>query len=301
VYVAYIPSKDSLIINSNANSLSIGLAGKLKDSIYSGVARIEKESDTPREPAFRLQVSNADVFSPMNYFYTEANAKMPAPLKNESTASFYNATVWPVNTNGIFSATIKSVINKNFNNKTGTKEPGALVLSEKNAFINGWKKETAKLSATEAKDLGLSLSQEVQKLVTVMYEDERIIALSAFNYSFTGGAHGNYITSITNIDKRTGIILSLKDVVTPQGLQLLPALLETAIREQYSLDKNKSLEENGMLVKKIVPSANFYIANGSLGFYYSPYEIMAYSYGEPNLFLPASVINSYLKAPYKKL
>jgi len=301
-YAEYKPLKDSLVISANANPLTVILTGKLTGNDFAGSARLEKENNAAKESTFKLQVDSGHAYSPFDYVYVNGAATMPAKLKNESTAEYFSAVIWPKPLAvKPLEATLKSVINKAFDNKGPLKEPGSILPVKKNSFITSWKNSAAKLTTAEARDMGLSYSQQTEHTVNVMYEDDRIITLADFLFEYTGGAHGNNITSTTNIDKRTGTILKLKDVLTDEGIRILPALLDAVVRQQYTLDKTKTLEENGLFVKAMAPSDNFYIANGSVGFYYAPYQIMAFAYGEPNLFIPASALVKYIKPAYQKL
>jgi hypothetical protein len=300
-FADYNPAKDSLTINANTNPLRLTLSGIYKNNEFTGLSALEKESGQGKTSPFKLTATNDTVYATFSVVSQTARLKMPAKLLNESTGNYFSSVVWPSNIgNKKLDASLKRNISLLLNSKSADKDAAAILLAEKNKFVNEWNRANAKLKVSETKVMGLSLSQDVQQTIGVMYEDSRVITLAGFNYSYSGGAHGNYVTTVVNIDKRTGAKVKLSDILTPEGIQALPKILEAAVRTQYSFDKTKTLEENGLFVKKITPSDNFYIAKGNLGFIYSTYSILAYSYGEPNLLIPASAIEKYIKPSYKK-
>lgn len=300
-FTEYKRSCDSLTITENMHSVSITLSGVYKGTGYTGICSLQIDSNNADKTVFTLKEVNDSLFIPFSYFTQEATLAMPGNLQNESSGNFFYGCIWPLKSNNRkLDAALQSTINKLFGNKGAVTDAITLVNTSKTKFSNKWNHAMALIKPDDAKLLGLSLSAEEEYTIAVMYEDERVISLAGFNYVFTGGAHGNYITSIKNINKKTGKVLQLTDVLTTQGINALPKILEAIVRTQYNLDKDKTLEENGLFVKTIKPSNNFYITNGNLGFIYSPYSLMPYAYGEPNLFITAPVINKYLKSAYKK-
>jgi hypothetical protein len=305
-YASFNKTKDSLQISAHSNPTSITLNGKLTPSDFAGESMLETEDNSSasqvsnaKKSVFSLRTVTAG-FTPFDYVFTSGSARMPAKLKNESTAEYDAATIWPKpSSNSTLANAIKKYVNQEFNNKGAIKEPGKIFVTAKNNFLNEWKNEMNKMTAAEAKDMGLSLSRQTDEAINVVYEDAKVITLSHYSYEYTGGAHGNYVSALQTFNKKTGAVVKLTDVLTKEGIAKLPQLLEAAVRMQYGLEKNKSLEQNGLFVKRMEPSDNFYIANNAIGFIYSTYEIFSYAYGEPNVFIPASAIGMHIKAPYK--
>jgi hypothetical protein len=62
----------------------------------------------------------------------------------------------------------------------------------------------------------------------------------------------------------------------------------------YNAKNNKPLDQNGFLVKKIMPAINMYVTGSGIGFMYAPYEIKPFSDGEINLLIPFTALKSYL-------
>lgn len=293
---------DSLTISASASPISITLSGILSANGFAGNSELQKEGSPSKKAAFNLKQSTDTTFTAFDYVFAEGKASMPPKAESESVAEYFAAAIWPkASLRQPFVKTVKTTVNKELGNKGAVQDPGKILVISKNKFITSWKADMAKLSPKEAKEMGPSNTQQVEDKVEVMYEDARVLTLAHYNYVYSGGAHGNYGTSVINIDKRTGAILKLKDVLTDEGIKAMPKILEAVIRQQYGFDKSKSLEDNGVFVKTIEPSDNFYIANGNLGFLYMPYALMAYVYGELNIYIPASAIEKYLKPVFKAL
>lgn len=172
---------------------------------------------------------------------------------------------------------------------------GKWLIEEKNKQINTWKKENSKLSPGEASELGLSLSIQQDDRVLVMYENKKNITLAHYSFSYSGGAHGNFSTTLATFYKQPGKKLTLPDVVKATGIQLLPGILNQVARVQYSIKINQPLDQNGFLVNKIAPNQNFYLTDNGIGFVYAPYVIKSFADGEINLLVPFTVLKAYLQ------
>jgi hypothetical protein len=291
---------DSVIISAVASPINVQLVGVLSGNDFSGRSVIEKDGSAPKSGVFNLVKAVGNSFTPFDWLVVQGDAALETDMENGPTAQYFGASVWPkANASGVFIAGVKTAINSLLSNKRNLLDPRKLFVTNKTRFLAGWKAEVAKQHKEDIRERGAAYSEQIEDKVEVMYEDKKVIALTHYNYVFSGGAHGNYSTSIVNINKQTGALVSLKNVLTTEGLKALPAILEAVVMQQYNLDKSKSLEDNGLFVKTLEPSDNFYITNGNLGFLYMPYSIFPYVYGEPNIFIPASLIGKYLKPEFK--
>ncbi|GAB3425473.1 hypothetical protein GCM10027516_27990 [Niabella aquatica] len=142
------------------------------------------------------------------------------------------------------------------------------------------------------------LNREYQTLSNIIYNQHGYIALSIFNYAYTGGAHGNYGTSMYCFDADTQRRLDLKDIVHIDSLKA-QELLEQYFRQQYSLPLSTPLDQR-LFVKHLVPNNNFYLSPAGLGFVYVPYEIAPYADGEINIWIPFSDLKPYLNPEFTK-
>ena len=289
---------DSINISSASGPISLNLTGVFNNESFNGISVLEKEGSLSKKAKFELQVNTDKKFTPFKYVSAEDSAKLLPQIKNESTCDYIAATIWPQG-NTTLDAALRKQISKMFNMPATVTEPGKWLMSSVKKSTTAWKKENSKLSPKDASDMGLSLSVQEENRVMVMYENEYYITLANYSYAYTGGAHGNYGTSLASINKQSGKQLQLTDVLNAEGIKLMPALLEKVARLQYGIKNNLPLDQNNFLVKKIEPSKNFYITTSGIGFLYAPYEIKSFADGDVNLLIPFTALNSYLQPGFK--
>ena len=293
---AELSKSDSLSLSASSGPLSIVLTGILKDHYFNGKSVLQKENSGAKSAGFQLQENTDKIFTPFQYIYTKGSARLLPKIKNESTCEYSSGTVWPASSGKLLEKEIRTMLG----NKTSTAEPAVWMKDVKDKFINSWLKENSKLSQKEAAEMGLSLSVEEDNRIMVMYENEHTITFANYNYAFTGGAHGNYATSLINLYKQTGKIIQLSDVLNAEGIKALPLFLDRVARLQYGITNNRPLDENNFFVKKIEPSKEFYITSGSIGFLFPPYVLKSFAEGEVNLQVPFAALKAYLQPAFKK-
>jgi Protein of unknown function (DUF3298) len=293
-YNAPLDKTDSLQLSANSGPMVIVLSGVLTGDGFTGISEFSKDNGAPKKAGFQLQAVTEKAFTPFGYFYAEGSASLPAQFKNESQCDYTASSVWPVNNTSTGQA-LKNEIRKGMGIKTPVAEIGKWLIDEKNRYLSAWKKENSKLSPKEAADMGLSLSVQQEDRVMVMYENEKNIVLAHYSYSYSGGAHGNFMTTLATFNKQTGKKLKLSDVISAAGVQVLPRILDQVARLQYSVKNNKPLDQNDFLVNKIEPSQNFYVTGNGIGFVYAPYAIKSFADGEINLLVPFTLLKAYLQ------
>ena len=293
-----VAKTDSINVSSGSGPISLNLTGVFGNESFNGTSLLQKEGSGSKKAGFQLQVNSEKNFTPFEYFFAHGTAKLLPEIKNESDCDYLSAIVWPKG-NTTIDEVLKKQIRQMLNIPVTVTEPGKWLANEKNKFVNSWKKENSKLSPKEASEMGLSLSVQEENRVMVMYENEQYITLAHYSFAFTGGAHGNYGTTLSTLNKQSGKKLHLSDVVNAAGIKVLPALLEQVARLQNGVKNNKPLDQNYFLVKKIMPTENFYITTAGIGFLYAPYEIKSFADGEINLLVPFSPLNTYLQPGFK--
>jgi Protein of unknown function (DUF3298) len=293
-YTEPLKKTDSIVLSANNGTMNIILKGVLMGDNFNGMIALSKENETPEQAGFKLQAGSEKTFTPFSYYHTEGFAKLPLALKNESTCDYMASAIWPVN-NRTIDQSYKNGIRQMLGIKTPAVEIGRWLTREKTSYIATWKKENSKLSSKEASEKDLSLSAQADIRVLVMYENDRNITLANYNFGYSGGAHGNYATTLSTFNKQTGKKLILSDVVTAAGIKLLPGMLDQAARLQYSIKNDQPLDQNDFLVNKIGPSENFYVTSIGIGFIYATYAIKPYVDGEIDLLVPFTVLKTYLQ------
>lgn len=289
---------DSFNMSASSGPISIAFSGVLSSQNYAGNSILTKENSPSKSAAFQLQPVDEKTFTPFEHYFTRGNAKLMPEIKNESEGNYVSATIWPVGNNA-FAESIKKQIRQMLTMPATVTQPGKWLNDQKTKFLATWKKENSKMSPKDLADMGLSLSVEEEDRIMVMYENEKYITLANYNFSYTGGAHGNYATTLATLNKQDGKKMQLTDVFTQGGIKALPALLDRVARIQDGITNNSPLDQNNFLVKKIEPSKNFYITTSGIEFLYATYEIKSFADGEVNLLIPFTALVNYLQPTFK--
>lgn len=300
IFGAYpVAASDSITISTSNGPLSLVLTGLLTDHSFKGNSRLEKEGRSAKQAGFHLQVLNEKQFTSFSYLVAVGKTSLPPAYKNNSQCEYFSSAVWPVN-NMSYDHALKLYIRKQLNLKNPAVQTASGMAEEKNRVLANWKKEYSRLSVAEVADMGLSLSYQHDEKILVMHENEQYITLAHYTFIYSGGAHGNYATRVATFSKQTGKQIQLTDLLRAEGIKQLPALLDQVARLQYSIKNTRPLDENGFLVKKILPTPNLYITGTGIVFQYAPYEIKPFSDGEVSLSIPFAAMKLYLLPGFNK-
>lgn len=121
-----------------------------------------------------------------------------------------------------------------------------------------------------------------------IYLDRKIFVSRMFNYTYTGGAHGNYKTTYAVYNIESGNKLSVSDVLDIDNTAFF-FLYQRTIKKYYG---DVLFDE---VSNKIKPSDNFYILPTGITFVHGLNTIAPYVVGEPSIFIPFDKLRPYLK------
>jgi hypothetical protein len=175
----------------------------------------------------------------------------------------------------------------------------ALYKEQRRQFFKGYREDAADSRLTPADTAGIGpyaagLNYEDQTATYVLYRQTNLLSLEFFRYDFSGGAHGNYGSTVVSYDLRTGRRLRYADIFEPAAAQQLPALLAQAVRPLVGLAADDPLDKQ-LFVKQMPVTHNVYLTTGGAVFVYQPYEIAAYAQGQVRVFLPLSELRPLLR------
>ncbi len=130
----------------------------------------------------------------------------------------------------------------------------------------------------------------VETTVSKTYESKDIVTFRIDVESYTGGAHGNYLTRYLNFSMQNGSRIKLTDVFA-DTVQLKQALL-TALRKQNSLNEETDLEEAGFYLDngEVPISDNFGFTKNGFIFHFDPYIIAPFSMGAIEIEIPGNAV-----------
>ena len=127
-------------------------------------------------------------------------------------------------------------------------------------------------------------------------ETPKIVSLSSTISSYMGGAHPNTFMGYININKETGDTVSLSALFAAGFEKKLNALVDAEYRKMKNLKPGDNLAEKGDLFENKIEFNYNYTVNkeGSITFYYNPYEISAYAVGPIEVTLSKEQISGLL-------
>jgi hypothetical protein len=250
-----------------------------------------------------LHFSAKEIKTPINYLYvySEGKTKLRPALPGSPDATFYAASIWPTGESPIEDR-IKKEIRLSY--AESGKDPGGdigiLFLSRKKKFFEGYHDQYKDVKNEELKE-SASYSMDESSEVLIAYQSLQLLSFAIHSYSYTGGAHGNHGTYYASFAVPFNKRLTVNDILTAEGTNLLQSLLEKNFRKKFGLKPGDSLTEAELFDNKIEFNSNFYVTGKGMGFSYDPYEIGPYSMGEIEIFIPFTELEAYLQPTFKSM
>jgi hypothetical protein len=273
------------LANEEANNEII--QGSFKDTLFSG-------SWQSKGKMLTMRVTQSKEAPPIafDYIWSHGSKKIrnkDLHLSHIDELSYDGRSIWPAaGSTHPSTKLVQQTICEMFGRENSTEEVGKIMLAHKNEYIN-------------TPDTADEIYYDVSESVNLEYADNRLLVLSNFSSSYTGGAHGNYATFYGNIDLQRNRRLKLADVIdTIAARKTVEKLLAKEFLKKFPLDEDQKLSDV-LLSETISPTDNFMLSGKGITFNYTPYEIAAYVYGQIELFIPYKQIESYLKPEFKKL
>jgi hypothetical protein len=127
-----------------------------------------------------------------------------------------------------------------------------------------------------------------------------LFGLSAYYYSYTGGAHGNLYVSTHLFRLKDGVQLNLDSLLLPEQKENLVKIAALQFKEQMEIKDEQSLAEAGYWFEEgfFLP-LNFTLTEEGLEFIYNTYEIAPYSEGVIRLKLSWPDFAPLIKPQYR--
>lgn len=279
--------KDSLHLNAylGSNSIDESFEGIWKSDQVSGKWTNNQNN---KSLPFNWQ-TDAAKSGQFTYVFTEGSKSMANGKPDGPSGEYVEGTIWPTDPGSKLIPVVRKLAKI-----AGNATPGATFLKRKNAFLADYAKELAGVPPKELAESGEGYNRSSETHLALAYLTDQLAVLASSTYEFSGGAHGNYGTTFTTIDLKTGKVLTLADILTPAGKQKIPALLAAAFRKQYGVKPTESLQDAGLFEKKIELTNNCYLTATSLTFCYNPYEIGPYALGQIVISIPLSQLEGNL-------
>ncbi|WP_031550623.1 DUF3298 and DUF4163 domain-containing protein [Oribacterium sp. FC2011] len=147
-------------------------------------------------------------------------------------------------------------------------------------------------------------SYSVDMDASIERSDSNIFSVSASNYSFLGGAHGNTVITGFNVDPKTGEVLKISDVVTDKDAFI--DAVDKQLHEEYpDIEEGLVVEDLKTAISDLYDGKDdmnlqFYMTHDALVTVFSAYDITAYAYGPEFVSLYYTDSADFLNEKYLK-
>ena len=126
----------------------------------------------------------------------------------------------------------------------------------------------------------------------VILQNTKYLSVQMDNYSFMGGAHGNYGTGLNTFDLNTGKYLSLTEIIADTNA-IRPMLEKAFIEEKKEPGESPKLADLVFPEFKQLPMPmQWCVVPEGVRFIYNPYEIAAYALGQTDITLTWAQLGS---------
>lgn len=130
--------------------------------------------------------------------------------------------------------------------------------------------------------------------MVVAYNDNDLLIFGIRSDHYTGGIHENFSTMFVNLDLREERIWELADVIAVDS-NILDPMIEAELRQSRSLAGAQNVD---IIADKVRYTENIYLTDKGITFVYAPYELMAWSEGEVQVFIPFSQLKASLRPEF---
>ena len=196
---------------------------------------------------------------------------------------------------------LSSVINQALGCDAAISQLSDCISRSNKLYFDSYRKETLEMdtSGISRPDFSSpSFSYSSDRNLRVNYNDNDFLILEDFVSDYSGGAHGNYVSTFLRLDLKNHVSLGLYDIINPSDTTKLLSVLQEHAAISLNLKSNESLSDY-LFEDKVPLTPNCYFSETGITFVYNPYEIAAYAAGQINIFIPFSAIKDILSASFR--
>lgn len=138
-----------------------------------------------------------------------------------------------------------------------------------------------------------SYYKNIESHIQLFHKD--LLVYHIYYHEYTGGAHGNYMSTFLNLDLKTLTPIHLRDLFVEDYKDPLTQLLWQQLIEENHVSTRQEIEDLGYgSTGELEPTENFYLTPKGITFYYNIYEIAPYVMGPTQITLPYESIQHLL-------
>lgn len=129
----------------------------------------------------------------------------------------------------------------------------------------------------------------------ILHRHDSIISYAVEYADYTGGAHGSYRVTYTNIDLNELATISEEDIFIPDYYNPLTKKIVNRLMQDHNVTEPDSLLRRGFFaVEDIMPNNNFWLNEEGIHYAYNQYEIAPYASGVIEVTIPYSDLTDIL-------
>lgn len=130
----------------------------------------------------------------------------------------------------------------------------------------------------------------------IMFQNDSLLSYAVEYSDYTGGAHGSYRITYTNVDLAELVTVSEEDIFVPNYHKPLTEIIVNRLMTQNKVTSPDSLINIGFFdINDIVPNNNFWLSDKGIHYSYNQYEIAPYAMGVIDVFIPYEDLTALIK------
>lgn len=155
----------------------------------------------------------------------------------------------------------------------------------------------------ESRLSSLELTMQEYNFQYITYNHNGLVCIINHCYSYAGGAHGMHANIPVIFDLEQNKILTKKDIFKPESDEAIIKLIIKYFIANGDADDKPSDESEGIFKEDVFVENNIGIQNGSIIFYYQPYDINSYVAGAYSAVVKISDLLPYItdNSPIKRM
>ena len=256
--------------------------GKLEKGVYTG----DYTSPSGKKSPFKLSLGfpeGTQEFAAMRLEKTEAADKE----RKDSPKGHFSYEFFIPKENWLKDAFLQEMVGDSL--AQVYKTPQKAFEAEQQQFFKDYHEEIAGL--LEAEEDNMYMNYDNDKTMEILFNQDNLLSIAVMDYSYAGGAHGNYGSACASFDLVKKKKISLEDLFKPGYETALTVALTEAAKKKF---KTKDLNEV-LFVEKVEPNGNFFLTGKGICFNYVPYEIGSYAAGELKIFVPFGELKAVMR------
>lgn len=291
------PEGDGILFSEMADDDGASSSAKIRIAFKGDVATgTWISADEKKTYPVHLEEKYPEGSYAFEYAFTQDSLKPYPDMKDGPTCDIMIGYLVPKSKNELISQSISRMIDDS--KGAGTITPGEAAIKACRDYIKDYR-DVIKENADNGIDRDApSNSWEYMMDMTIPYNENGYLVLESNYYDYSGGAHPNHGSKYVALDMKNSMKMQLSDVIDVDSATIAPIMEEYFRKGNENIEAGQPLSEV-LFENYLLPNENFYFNEKGIGFWYNPYEIAAYVYGDTEIFIPFERLKVYLTPEFR--